>query len=200
MLKKNIKIDKDMLRKNKIPLLYNDSSWLRLFGDIDDKNIQNAREELANLVSRERAMTAKSNELNKVKMKSMKMILGISDSINNESKSENLRLLDEYKMRIEKINDELEEIRFQLESLPHEIREANFKLLNSTIEYGYKELNIRERIVSESTVEIDQLRERLKELIKTKHDYEEWINKTYRFFHGLLGSEIIEKIDRERLK
>ncbi|MFA7534249.1 MAG: hypothetical protein WCY46_07955, partial [Tissierellaceae bacterium] len=76
----------------------------------------------------------------------------------------------------------------------------NLKLLNATIEYGYRELIIREKVVKESIVEIDQLRNRLKDLIKTKHDYEEWINKTYTFFHGLLGSEIIEKIDKERLR
>ncbi|MCK9443671.1 MAG: hypothetical protein M0Q14_03955 [Tissierellaceae bacterium] len=200
MLKKNIKIDKEMLRKNKLPLLYNESSWLRLFGDVEDKNIQSAREELTNLVSKEREIVAKSHELNKIKMKSMKMILGVSDSINNENKSENLRLLDEYKNKIENINEELEEIKFQLETLPQEIREANLKLLNATIEYGYRELIIREKVVKESIVEIDQLRNRLKDLIKTKHDYEEWINKTYTFFHGLLGSEIIEKIDKERLR
>ncbi|MFA7532947.1 MAG: hypothetical protein WCY46_01330, partial [Tissierellaceae bacterium] len=121
MLKKNIKIDKEMLRKNKLPLLYNESSWLRLFGDVEDKNIQSAREELTNLVSKEREIVAKSHELNKIKMKSMKMILGVSDSINNENKSENLRLLDEYKNKIENINEELEEIKFQLETLPQEI-------------------------------------------------------------------------------
>ena len=37
----------------------------------------------------------------------MKMILGISDSINNDNKVENIALLDDYKNRMISINEEL---------------------------------------------------------------------------------------------
>lgn len=128
------------------------------------------------------------------------MILGISDSVNNDNKTENIVLLDEYKDKIYNINQELEELAFQLEMMPKEIREGNFKLLTATIQYGYDELSSKEKIVNQSKEEIEILRQKLKELIKTKHDYEEWINETYTFFHGVLGSEIIGQIDKERLR
>ena len=128
------------------------------------------------------------------------MILGVSDSINNENKKENIKFLDEYKDRIEIINNDLEELTFELETIPQEIREANAKLLNATIKYGYNELKIKEEVLDKSTEELYILRTRLKELINIKHDYEEWIDETYTFFHGLLGSKIIEEIDKERLR
>lgn len=200
MFNRNINLDESILLRNKIPLLYNNDSWIKLFGNSEDKNIKNARENLIELISKEREIEARNRELQKEKLKCMKMILGISDSINNDNKVENIGLLDEYKDQIISINEELEELTFQLEILPKEIREANLKLLNATIQYGYDELRTREKIVNQSIAEIESLRERLKDLMETKHDYEEWINETYRFLHGLLGSEVIEKIDKERLK
>ncbi|WP_406242387.1 hypothetical protein ACF3M2_19295 [Tissierella carlieri] len=200
MFGRNISLDQSILLKNKIPLLYNDESWVKLFGDVNDKNIQSAKEELIQLVSKERDLEIRNRELQKEKLKCMKMILGISDSINNDNKVENIALLDDYKNRMISVNEELEELTFQLETIPKEIREANLKLLNLTIEYGYDELKVKEKVVAQSIGEIEVLRQKLKNLIKTKHDYEEWINETYTFLHGLLGSEVIEKIDKERFK
>lgn len=200
MASKNIKLDENILRKNKIPLLFNEPSWVKLFGDTDDKNIKNGKEELIQLISKEKEMTITSRKLQKEKLECMKMILGVSDSVNNDNKTENIVLLDEYKNKIYNINEELEEITFELEKIPKEIRETNFKLLNATIEYGYDELRYREKIVNQSVEEIESLRQKLKLLMETKHDYEEWINETYTFLHGILGSEAIEKIDKERLK
>ncbi|CAK7085238.1 hypothetical protein [Tissierella sp.] len=200
MFGRNINLDQSILLKNKIPLLYNDESWVKLFGDVNDKNIQNTKEELIELVSKERELEIQNRELQREKLKCMKMILGISDSINNDNKVENIALLDDYKNRMISINEELEELTFQLETIPKEIREANLKLLNLTIEYGYDELKVKEKVVAQSIGEIEALRQKLKNLIKTKHDYEEWINETYTFLHGLLGSEVIEKIDKERFK
>lgn len=200
MFGRSMSLDENILRKNKIPLLHNDPGWTKLFGNVNDKHIQNAKEELTLLVSKEKEIETKSREFQKEKLKCMKMILGVSDSVNNDNKVENIVLLDEYKKQMLSINDELEELSFQLETIPKDIREANLKLLNATIQYGYDELKYKEKIVSQSMDEINILRNRLKELIKTKHDFEEWINDTYTFLHGLLGSEVIEKIDRERLK
>lgn len=200
MFSKTINLDESILIRNKISLLHNDDSWNKLFGDANDKNIQNAKEELIQLVNKKKEIEIKNRELQKEKMKCMKMILGVSDSINNDNKIENIKLLDDYKNTMININEELEEITFQLETIPKEIREVNLRLLNATIQYGYNELKTREKIVNQSVDEIEVLRQRLKELIETKNDYEEWVNEAYTFLHGLLGSEIIEKIDKERFK
>lgn len=200
MFGKTVNLDEKIIRKNKISLLHNDPSWNKLFGDTNDKNIQNSKEELIQLVAKEREIEARCKELQREKLKAMKMILGVSDSVNNDNKTENLALLDDYKNKIQKINEEVEVLTFELETIPKEIRETNLKLLNATLKYGYDELKIKEKVVNQSIAEIDVLRQRLKELIKTRHDYEEWINKTYLFFHGLLGPETIEMIDKERFK
>lgn len=200
MFSRDMELDENILRRNNIPLLFNDLSWIKLFGNSSDKNIENSKEILMGLLAKQKQVESEINQLQREKTKSMKMILGVSDSVNNDNQSQNVCLLDEYKQNILDINEKLEELTFEMETIPKEIREANFKLLNDTVKYGYDEIKYKQKIVDKSISEIEILRKRLKELIVTKHDYEEWVNQTYTFLHGILGSEIIEKLDQERLK
>ena len=196
---RNFNIDENIILKNKIPLLIKDENWLKLFENVNNKNIQYIKEELTELVKKEKQLEKMVATLQKEKQHAMKMILGISDAVNNENKIETVGLLDEYKGKIEEINEELEDITFQLEIIPQDIRELNFNLLEATVDYGYKKLKVKEKKLKQVTDELDDLRERLKILINEKYDYEEWIDSTYSFLHGMLGSEEMEKLDEEIL-
>lgn len=200
MFEKNSNIDENILKKKKIPILYKDSNWNELFGEVKDRDIKKAKVELQEKVSREREIIKQIKTLQSEKLQCMKMILGVSDSVNNANKRSNIKLLDEYKNKIESLNEEIDDLTYQSEIIPKEIRELNFNLLKETIRYGYDELRQKEKILDESLEEIDILKKRLKELIEIKYNYGDRINKTYTFFHGLLGSEIIEKLDQERLR
>lgn len=199
MVYKGIDLDKDIIQKNKIPLLIEDDNWIKLFGNVNDKNIQYIKEELMELAEKEKKLGKRKEELKKDKIHVMKMILGISDTINNENKIENIVLLDQYKQKLEDLNEELEDVLYQLEVIPQDMRDMNFELLKATVEYGYKELKVKEKNLKNVTDEIKILRERLKDLINEKHDYEEWIDSTYSFLHGMLGSEEMEKLDKQIL-
>lgn len=204
MFGKFISLDEKTLRRNRIPLLIKEPEWVKLFGDINNRQIQSAKEELIKLISNEKELEAYSKKIQRDKAKHMKMILEVSNIVNDEDnhsdKTKNINLLDQYKEEILKINEEIEEIRFKLESFPKEIREANFQLLNATVQYGYDELKNKEREFNKAVTEIEGLRLKLREALKVKHDNEEWINDTYTFLHGVLGSEVIEKLDRKKLK
>jgi hypothetical protein len=197
---KNIELDENIVFKNKIPILIKDPNWLKLFGDVDNKNIQNIKEELIELVEAQGELEKNEKALQKEKTLAMKMILGVSNAVNNENKIQSVGLLDEYKEKIENINEELDDIIYQLETIPFKIKEVNFNLLKATVYYGYKELKSKEKRLKEVTEELESMRERIKFLINQKYDYEEWINSTYSFLHGLLGSEEIEKLDEQILE
>lgn len=199
MMFKNIDLDKNIILKNKVPLLIENEDWIKLFGDVEDKNIQYIKEELNELVNKEKELEKTVDTLQKEKLHAMKMILGISDAINNENKIETLGLLDEYKGRIEDINEELDDITFKLETIPQDIKELNFDLLKATVDYGYKELKDKEKRLKYVIDELETLRKRVKKLINEKYDYEEWIDSTYFFLHGMLGSEKMEKLDEKIL-
>lgn len=200
MFSKEIELDEKIIIKNRIPILVRDENWIELFQDVDDKGIQLAREELEVLLEEEDNIQKKLRNLQIQKIKAMKMILKVSDAVNNEDKVESVDLLDRYKKDILEINDAIDEMTFRLETIPKEILEANFNLLKATVNYGYKELKIREKKLDATSNEVEELKVRLKELINEKHDYEEWINATYTFLHGLLGNVQMEELDNKMLE
>ena len=90
----------------------------------------------------------------------MKMILGISNSINNENKIHNLALLDEYKDKIENINKQLDELSEKKINIHEEIMELNFELLKATVYYGYKDIKKREKQLKDINEELDRIRQK----------------------------------------
>ena len=203
MFGKIISLDENILRKNRIPLLTDEPEWVRLFGSVNNRQIQSAKDNLIQAIKEEKELEAHGKEIQKKKSNHMKMILEVSNALNNEDnkdKERNIKLLDRYKDEILKINEEVDEIKYRLESFPKEIREANFQLLSASVQYGYEELKHKEKEFNKAVEELDSLRIKLREALKNKHDNEEWINATYSFLHGILGSEVIDKLDREKLK
>jgi len=199
MFSKDIDLDENIILKNKIPILINDENWIKLFSDVDDKYIKSHKEELEELLKEQKKIENEISSLQREKLKCMKMILGISDAVNNEEKVESVSLLDEYSEKIYGINDKIDDLTFQLETIPKEIREANYELLKATVKYGYRELKTKEKKLEETTEELKELKERLKQLINEKHDYEEWVSGTYTFLHGMLGNKEMEKLDEQIL-
>jgi len=197
---KDVYLDESIIMKNKIPLLIRDKSWIKLFGKSSNKVIVNLKEELNNLVRRKKALEIKEKRLKNEKSLVTKMILGISNSVNNENKIQNLALLDEYKEKIEDIIRQLDEITEEQEKIDYEIKELNFDLLKATVYYGYKDLKKKEKQLKDITEELDRIKRRTKELINEKHDYQEWVQSVYTYLHGLLGREEIEKLDEKILE
>ncbi len=202
MFSKGIEIDieETIIAKNKIPILIKDPTWLKLFGDIGDRSINNARKELEDLLEKQRLTDRQLKEKDREKKKTMTKIIMLSDEINNNnSYIEGTELLGQYQQEIYKLNDEIDNLTFELEMLPKDIREANLNLLKSTVKLAYKQLAEWESSLQPFNEEMENLRNRLRELIEKKNDYEEKINTTYTFLHGLLGSKEIEKFDKDML-
>ncbi|WIV13451.1 hypothetical protein [Proteiniborus sp. MB09-C3] len=194
-----IDIEKNIIAKNKIPILTKDAAWLKLFGDAGDKLINNARKELENLLEKQQLTDRQLKEKSREKKRIMNKIIMLSDEINNNQLSGGTDLLGEYQQEIHTLNDEIDNLTFELEMFPKEIKEANLNLIKATIKLAYKQLTEWEGSLEPINLEIEDFRNRLRELIEKKNDYEEKINTTYRFLHGMLGSKEMEKLDKDML-
>ena len=197
---KDIDLDENIIPKNNIPVLTRDINWIELFGNVEDMAIKNDKNQLEKLLTENREIETKIQQMQKEKLKCISMILEVSNAINNEDKVEDVGLLDEHKYRIKDINDAIDELTFRLETIPKEIRDANYQLLKSTVIYGYSKLKKDGKKLEQVTAEFDELRERLKLLIDEKNDYEESINSIYTFLHGMLGSKEMERLDNQILE
>lgn len=195
-----IDIERSIIAKNRIPVLIKDPTWLELFGDSGDRSINNARKELEGLLEKQHLTDKQLKEKKSEKKKAMSKIIMLSDEINNNNNyTEGTELLGQYQQEIYILNDEIDNLIFELEMLPKDITEANLKLIKATVRLAYKQLAEWESSLEPFNAEMEVLRNRLRELIDKKNDYEEKINTTYRFLHGILGSEEMEKLDENML-
>lgn len=195
----DIDIEKSLISKNRIPILIKDKAWLKLFGDVGDRFINNARKEVENLLEKQRLAERQLRQKQSEKRKVMSKIIMLSDEVNNNNLLEGTDLLGQYQQEIHELNDEIDNLTFELETLPTQLREANLDLIKATVKLAYKQLAQWESSIEPFNTEIEVLRNQLRDLIEKKNDYEEKINSTYLFIHGLLGSEEIEKLDKNLL-
>ncbi|KPU26687.1 hypothetical protein TR13x_08910 [Caloranaerobacter sp. TR13] len=202
MFEKDIDIDYGLIIKNKVPILTMDNDWKKIFGNSKNKDINNYKNILNDLIKEQRELSRKLVQLKTKKKRLMAMILNLSHEINNNSNSNSraVEKLDECQSEILTINEEIETYTFKLEMLPKEIRTANLNLLKATIKVAYKDIKSTQKELKILNNQIDELREKLKNLIETKHEKEETINKTYSFLHGILGSKEMERLDAELLQ
>lgn len=203
MFSKDIDIEYNILLKNKIPLLINDEVWKKLFGDIDVKSIVSCKKDLEALVEKQKKAD-KDLTLKKVeKKKVMAKILKLSDVINNDSVMDKIpdavQLLEQCQKEIYDINEEIEKLTFESEMIPKEVKQANFNLLKATIKYAYKGLKEDQKNLESLNEEIEIYREKLRDSIEKKNDFEERINAIYSFLHSTLGGKEMEKLDNDML-
>lgn len=198
MFSKDIDINYNIISENNVPLLVNNKEWKNLFGNLNNKRIITEKNKLLNVLRKEKEYNLKLKQLQKEKRKAMVNIVNLSHRVNNND-DKALESLQQARNEIVGINEEIEDIRFKLETLPRETRQANFELLKVTVRVAYEDLKDRESKLLSINNEIEELRNKLKGLIEDKNDYEEKINDTYTFLHGIIGKEEIEKLDKEFL-
>ncbi|MTI48662.1 hypothetical protein [Sporosalibacterium faouarense] len=200
MFSKDFNIDLDIINKKNIPILINVKEWKLLFDEVSNKKVEEYRDELSQLLQEQKTVDRELIRLKKDKKKNMMKILNLSDEVNNTNNSYAIELLDKCQQEIIDINTRIEELTIKSEVLPKEIRRLNTNLLKETIRYSYDKLNENEKKLSDVNKEIIEMRNRLKELIEHKNDYEERLNTTYRLLHGILGNKAMEKLDKSMIE
>lgn len=198
--KLNVDIEYDILLKNKIPLLIENKEWSQIFGSTKNKEIQKDKAALLELVSKEKETVKKLENIKADKKRMMAKIITLSDEINNNNKVENISILEESQQEINRMNEEIDDLMFELEMMPRSIREANLKLLESTVKCAYSELVEKEEELEKINRELSELREKLRDYIARKCDNEERINRIYSFLHNSLGNEKLNELDGDILK
>ncbi|WP_130807724.1 hypothetical protein [Senegalia massiliensis] len=196
---KDIKLNYEIMAKNNIPLLVNNFEWKKMFGNLDNTDIQDAKKELLEHLRNQRKYKSSLKTLQNKKRDIMVNIVNLSHKVNNNDKK-SINKLELARSEMLEINKEIENFEIKLDDMPSKIRHSNFELLNITIKIAYQDLKIKEKKLVPIYNEIEELRIKLKELIENKNDYEEEINNTYTFLHNMIGKEEIEKLDQNFLE
>ncbi|MFA7573293.1 MAG: hypothetical protein WCY24_06200, partial [Lutispora sp.] len=167
---KEIDIDSDMLRKNKIPILIYTPEWIQLFSNFKSRSMQKTVDKLEELLSKEKSLTQEHKELEKRKRILMNKILHISNELNENNNEAFLDPLKDAQKEILQINNRLPEVLEELESLPSAINSHNTFLLKETVKRTYELINENKLEADKTQQEISKVRETLMELIQSKVD------------------------------
>lgn len=193
--KMKVDLDYDLIIRNRLSILTQNSEWLENFDGLSNKAMVRDKEDLRSLVKLEKENHNKLEKLKAEKKRVIAKIITLSDEINNKNKVSDIVLLEEAQSKLNDLNDEIDDLSFELEMMPKKIREANLRLLESTVEYAYSELSDREEKLENINHELEALREQLRRYIVEKFEHEEKINKLYSFLHNTLGNEKANELD-----
>lgn len=196
-MKKNMnemKSVEDMLQGKRIPILVLDQRWHKLFPNgVKPAEIVALEQTLNDLLKQQGKLVNSIKSLKNGKKKLMEAIVaGMNDANSDKKKSKQQKLLIETNERIEKESDELMQ-------LPYEIKKVNQQLLIEGVKYCSADFKNRSEELSSLTEEITQMRNILKEKVAYKVDLEESIDSTYSLMHALLGREVMNLFDKDKL-
>lgn len=183
-----------LLKGKKIPILVLDQRWHKLFpGGKKPDEVVELEKQLNERLKEQGKLVNGIKDLKKGKKKLMDAIVsGMSSQENDKKREKQQKLLLETNERIEKDSDRLME-------LPYEIKSANEQLLITGIRYCHDQWKGRTEELEELTKEIDTMREEIKEKVAYKVDLEESIDVTYSLMHALLGREVMNLFDKDKI-
>jgi DNA repair exonuclease SbcCD ATPase subunit len=197
---REIIFEDNIVKKNKIPILIYNPEWMQLFINFNSKSLKKSVAKLEELLSREKACEAEQKELERRKKTLMNKILYISNEINEDNNLDAIPKMEETQRELLQINEKLPMLLEELETLPTLINQQNIVVLKETIKRAYDLIKDNKDETIRSQEEINQIRQRLGELITRKVEAEERVNKLYSFIHGMVGAGEMEKLDEQYLK
>ncbi|WP_242965320.1 hypothetical protein [Petroclostridium xylanilyticum] len=198
--KKKIEFDKKVLRKNDISLLIVDERWNALFKiEEKTKTIIEREEKLKDLLKEQSRLFNEKKEITHAKKMCMDRIIKLTDEAYEKNNPSALKEMQDCQKEITRINERLIAIEREEEIIPDRIKEANLELLEETVKAVYVKIRTGQKRIDELELEIETLRNRLKQCISEKEELSELVTNAYSYFHDLLGGEELERLDKEFL-
>jgi hypothetical protein len=195
---KKAKFDTKTLRKNDISLLILDERFNKLFVNTPKTPaIEHCENRLKELLKEEARLLAEQKENAAAKKLRMDRIIKLTPAVFEQNDETAKKEMQGCESEIKRINDRAEKIREHLEEMPARIKGANLELLENTVSVVYYKIRSSSKRVEELEKLIEETKVKLKEYIDEKESLAQDDTDIYSYFHDLLGSEEIEKLDRE---
>jgi len=196
---KDIDFKDNIVKRNKIPVLIYVPEWIQLFSGNKSRSMQKIIAGLEELIARNKECDSQLYNLEKRKKTVMNKILYLSKDINENNNKAALFKMAEAEKEIIDINKKIPVLLEELESIPKRINDMNTQLLKETIKRAYELIKESRSEAEKCQEQVNDLRQKLAELIQKKVDMEERVNKLYLFIHGMIGVDEMESLDESFL-
>lgn len=184
------------LKNVKVPILVLDQKWHRLFAvSGKPKNIIENEAEIKTLLAEQGKLTSELKEYKKVKNNLMHGIVQNMEGTDSkkyvaeaQNLSDNRRLMEESKEKIEMIEDRLME-------LPTLIKAINEKLMIDTMTFCYEKLRTNTSEIDEISKWITEMRIELKKNLIRKQNREINNREIYVYMNDIFGRDVMNLFD-----
>lgn len=194
---KDVKFNKYVLKSNDISLLILDERWNGIFNHAEKtEEIIKVEEELRSLLKQQSKLIEEQRSAGARKKELVAGILALTQETFENNNEEARVKMNQCEQEIKDINERNTKIEEELDELPRKLKEKNMELLEIAVEKVYFTLRGRQKRLEELTSLIEETREKLKGYIDEKETLAQENNDSYSYFHDLLGSAEIERLDK----
>ena len=197
---KEVRLEDNVIKKNKIPVLIYVPEWIQLFNNDKSRDMTKIIDKLQEELSKEKNFEEELQSLERRKKILLNKILVLSNKVNEEKDMSALDKMAEAQNEILDINVRLPKIIEDKEEIPLKVNEYNTELLKVTVKKAYEIINSYKGESTKVQEEVNELREKLGSLIQRKVEIEDTINRLYSFLHGMIGASHMEDLDESFLK
>ena len=188
--------DIKVLFKNDISLLILDERWNNLFIDkTKTPEIIECENGIKELLKEQARLIAETKEINITKKESMDSIIKLTTEVYENDNEEAKLQMQQSEKTVVSINARIKQIEARLDEIPKEIRQLNLKLLELTVNVVYYSMRENQVRVAELDKQIEEEREKLKNLIDERGSLAQNDTDTYSYFHDLIGGHELQKLD-----
>ena len=189
----------EILSNKHVPLLLNYAPYQSMIKYGQSNKMKEISNQMKELIVIEKKQILEVNSLHKEKSRITANVLYISNEINSQNNLSMGGKLEEQRLRMEQVRQEIKDRENQIQDIIMEKEEMNIDLLKETIDYAYefmKKDGVELKIVLE---EIEVLRQKLKVDREKRDKLEKRVNSIYGFLHAMVGAKDTEKLDEEFL-
>lgn len=192
------KLNKSILKKNNISLLYLDDRWEKLFTQtVKPLDIQRKEGKLKELVKEQTKLIYDLDKLNTKKRVCMDKIITLTSDVFEKEDSNAKDAMAENRRNIRVINMQLCQMESRLDELPDIIQQKNLELIESAIESVYSTIKTDIKRIKKLEEITTEMKLKLRLYVDEMYKLKEKNSGVYCCFHNLLGSEQLHNLDLE---
>ena len=192
-------IFQDILSKKRVPLLLNYAPYQSMIKYGQSSKMKEISNEIKALIEVEKKHILEVNTFHKEKSRITANVLYISNELNSQNNLGMEKRLEEQRLRMEEIREEIKNREDGIQDIIMEKEEKNLELLKETIDYAYEYMKKDEAELKKVLEEIEVLRQKLKVDREKRDKLEKRVNSIYGFLHAMVGAKDTEKLDEEFL-
>lgn len=188
---------KDALNHKKLPILTLDGQWYELFLHLEKTSrLSQLEEKLNDQLKQQGKLVNDMKDMKKLKQKLMNGIVENMEEHPQQSNRLRIKKQETSQRLILDINGKMENSKEELMEIPYQMRDTNADLAEESIRIMYKKMRENQDEIQKADQWISEYEKKLRIKQQKRKEAEDQNQALYSYLHKLLGSQMMEQLDR----